>query len=290
MPLDPTPADGYTPRPRGRPPVKRARHKKRKAIPKYDAKKKFGSQSDQTVDQLTAHKPLSPHGAHPVFPRGSLKRRITRRQSLGKFRLHKPRWIDPFPWIPGTDPEKRFFAALVQRRIYFVFHGGSPPRTNLVALGEPDRDIDFLLPEYGVIIDPYSPFAHSQLDSVVRDARKEAVFAAAGWTTYHPWAIGNGVFVFDQTAISVRSWRGNKPGAEHLSTVIAHARTMGAAEALDLMPLLRAGPRFALTDPADILAKRTAGYRIGAHLGAGANAVALANATRRKPPKLTLKA
>lgn len=228
------------------------------------------------------------YGKRQLLPTGTLRIRRARRQTPGKFRLHKPHWIDPYPDIIGTDPEKRFFAALMQRRIYFVYHGGSPPHAKDVVLHEADHDIDFRLPEYGVIIDPFSPFAHSQLDSVIRDARKAAIFAAAGYVTYHPWAVAPGVFLFDQAPQFVGRWSGNRYLGEHRAAAPPHRRVYGALDALSAMPLLNAGPRFRLTDPLDIAAKRI-GYRIGDHYGAGAGAVAAANYKRRKPPKLTLK-
>lgn len=49
-----------------------------------------------------------------------------RRREGGGFRLHKPHWVDPFPFIPGTEPEKRIFEALVRRHHYFIFQGDIP--------------------------------------------------------------------------------------------------------------------------------------------------------------------
>jgi hypothetical protein len=221
-------------------------------------------------------------------PGRQLQVRRKRRQAPGKFKLHKPEWIDPYPFIPGTDPEKRIFDALMKKRIYFVFHGGSPPNVKLVSIGEDDHDIDFLLPEYKVIIDPFSPFAHSQLDSVQRDARKLALFAAAGYETYHPWAIAPGLFTLDQPQHTIGRWRGQHYLGSYKAPATPHTRAMGAVNLVEALPLLNAGPRFPLTDPADILAKRLYGYRIGTHLGAGAGAVAAANRARRRPHGLGL--
>ncbi len=225
-----------------------------------------------------------------TLPTGTLKVRRTRRQTRGRLKLHKPHWIDPFPWIKGTDPEKRFFEALIRARIYFVFHGGSPPNTSKVVLNEADHDIDFYLPEYRVIIDPYSPFHHSQEDSVARDARKAAIFAAAGVVTYHPWAVAPGIFVLDQLPQLLGRWSADNKRflGRTTSAVVPHRRAMGAYDALQAMPLIGQGPRYKLTDPLDIAAKKV-GYRLGSHLGAGAGAVAAANAKRRRPPLLTLK-
>jgi hypothetical protein len=53
-----------------------------------------------------------------------------RRASARQFRIFKPHWVDPFPFIPGTEPEKRIFEALVRRRFYFIFQGDLPELTS----------------------------------------------------------------------------------------------------------------------------------------------------------------
>ena len=56
--------------------------------------------------------------------------RVRRHRGPRKVRLHKPAWVDPFPQIPGTEPEKRIFAELVLRlHIFFLFQGQIPELT-----------------------------------------------------------------------------------------------------------------------------------------------------------------
>ena len=55
-----------------------------------------------------------------------LGQRRNRRATNRKWRLKKPHWVDPFPFIPGTEPEKRLFEALVRRRIFFLFQADLP--------------------------------------------------------------------------------------------------------------------------------------------------------------------
>ena len=52
--------------------------------------------------------------------------RRTRSQANRLFRLRKPEWVDPYPFIPGTEPEKRIFEACMRRRLYFIFQGDLP--------------------------------------------------------------------------------------------------------------------------------------------------------------------
>ena len=247
--------------------------------------------------------------------------RRTRRQARGKFKLLKPHWIDPYPHIPGTEPEKRIFQALRMRNIYFIFQGQVPEltpggmgidlrkslnkqtikaggRVTSVTLGLIAYIPDFVLPEYKLIIDPFSPFHHSQEESVERDVRKVSLYNTLGYNYYHPWAVAPGQFVLDQRPQSIGRWRRKKIKIAKTSLTqhvylgvkkaaeVPHVRAMGAVELLDQLPALHGGIKFPLVDPLDIEAKKKQGYRLGQGLGAGANSVAAANRKRRRMPSL----
>jgi len=232
----------------------------------------------------------------------ALTTRRERSKTRRKYRIHKAVWVDPFPGIPGTEPEKRIFAALVSMHVYFVFHGGSPEESKKYAIGEPDHDIDFFLPEYRIIIDPFSPYFHSQKDSVSRDIRKAAIFSAAGVPTYHPWAVGlkpgtsEYLFSWDQAALNPNADENKQHpllrGAAAYDS-FAHGaqlkgQAMGARELLGNIPEIMAGPRYKLTNPQWVTDKAHPGYTLGTHLGTGANSVGLANKARArfKNPKI----
>jgi hypothetical protein len=221
----------------------------------------------------------------------ALRVRRERSQTRRKFRLHKPQWIDPFPQIPGTEPEKRIFAALVARGVYFVYQDSVPEASeedNRYISARPMEYVpDFVLPEYRVVIDPFSPFHHSLHGAVETDTRKIALHMALGYRYYHPWALDNGVFLFDQSDMSVNALYNFYNRSSFAGDI--RRRAMGATEVLATMPELKAGPRHKLTDPRDVKAKLSPGYRLGPGLGLGANSVASANRKRRKPPKLTLR-
>jgi hypothetical protein len=221
-------------------------------------------------------------------PTARVQSRRHRRQGRGKFRLRVPAWVDPYPAVEGTDPEKRIFAALIQRRIYFVYHGGSPPLAHKILPGEQDHDVDFLLPEYRVIIDPFDPYGHSQPESVTRDARKRALFAAAGYVTYYMWVVAPGVFVLDEGQPLQATYKHGHYKGMHKTPAPPHGTYYGALNLLANLPLLNQPPRYKLTDPQDVLAKQRFGYRIGSHYGTGANAVAAANHARARPPKISI--
>lgn len=231
-----------------------------------------------------------------------VKVRRGRRQTPGTFRLRKPPWWDPFPFIEGTEPEKRVFAALYDMRIFFIYQGQVPEFEKggeFWTLAPPNYKPDFVLPEYKLIIDPFSPFHHSLEEAVERDVRKVVAYAAAGYAYYHPWAIGGGEWSWDQYHDSrktlqlsdktrIRLYGGvnaDRNRYRKLTRVLTGQR-MGTMDMLRSIPELKRGPLYKLTDPRDIKAKQSPGYRIGEYLGAGANSVAAANRRRATPPVL----
>jgi hypothetical protein len=198
--------------------------------------------------------------------------RRKRRAPNRNFRLKKPVWQDPFPFIPGTEPEKRLFEALVRNRFYFVFQGTLPEYADLRKLPTvhvPNFQPDIILPEYRVILDPFGIFHHSLPDAVKRDAVKSVVYRALGYHFYHPWWDDKG-FLWEQDGAFERIG-------------------FDALEVLRRVPELWRPPVAKLTDPKDIQAKAQQGYRLGASLGAGASSVAIANSKRKRSKPLTFR-
>ena len=236
--------------------------------------------------------------------------RVRRKRGPRQFRLHKPQWIDPFPQIPGTEPEKRVFASLYAMGIYFIYQGQVPEFEKgnpMFFLRPPNYKPDFALPEYRLIIDPFSPFHHALPEAEQRDVQKVAAYSVAGYAYYHPWAIAPGVWTFDQyhdesNNITIRDKRGRTTATIRLYEGVNARRnkyrgidrkvTGSRLNTLDMLfsiPEIKKGPRYKLSDPRDIKAKAEKGYRIGEYLGAGANAVGAANRRRARPPQITLK-
>lgn len=96
------------------------------------------------------------------------------------------RWIDPFPNVHGTEPEKRVYAALSYRGIRFYF-------LNNVQIAIPEIDIfkkyqaDFVLPDYKIIIEVQGAFWHSKPAVIESDAFKFALYQMMGYTVYAWW-------------------------------------------------------------------------------------------------------
>ncbi len=195
-----------------------------------------------------------------------------RRTGKNVFRLKKPLWQDPYPQIPGTEPEKRLFEALMRRRIYFIFQGDAPDLVKTehrLLLNDRIFKPDFILPEYKVILDPFGVFHHSLPEAIKRDAWKSVVYRAAGYAFYHPWW-------------SERGWEWQDGAA---FTPLGY----DSLAVLARVPELGRPPQYALKDPLDIAAKRFPGYRLGKNLGAGATSVGLANSKRKRPKPRALR-
>jgi very-short-patch-repair endonuclease len=178
------------------------------------------------------------------------RRRSVRRQ----FRLHKPQWRDPFPWIAGTEPEKRIFAALVNRRTFFVFQDTLEEwrQGRFSTLAPPQFIPDFVLPEYRVIIDPFGDYHHTLPESVERDKQKMATYTSMGYAFYHPWA--------------------------------SDVEASGGEAILQQIPELGKGKVGALSQRDK--AYLSQGYRLGPYVGVGSRSVAAANRRRRRAPSL----
>ena len=190
------------------------------------------------------------------MPSSRLGIRRTRRP--GHIRLHRPRWIDPFPGIPGTEPEKRIFAALVSRRIYFIFQGDFPIEDRYISglLQVRNFKPDFIVPEWKVIFDPFSEFHHSLPDAIESDAWKSVYYESKGYEFIHPWS--------------------------------KDVEEQGGNWAINLSTRLHGPPRFPLNKE-EASYKARVGYHLGPNLGLGSTSVAAANRKRRRPKALRLR-
>jgi len=121
-------------------------------------------------------------------------------------------------------------------------------------LAIPGYKPDIILPEYRVIIDPFSEFHHTLDEAIERDIEKIALYTALGYAYYHPWA----------------------------SEVIEKGGLRILSEIKELH-----GPKVAPIPEGDEPYVQR-GYKLGDFLGAGATSVAAANRKRRRPPSLSL--
>lgn len=118
------------------------------------------------------------------------KNPLSRKQKEARLKQYSvngyKRWIDPFPLVHGTEPEKRVYAALVQRGIRFYFLNDistSIPEINIFK----EYQADFILPDQKVIIEVQGYFWHTKPGAVESDAFKFAMYEAAGWRPLAWW-------------------------------------------------------------------------------------------------------
>ena len=100
-----------------------------------------------------------------------LERRRTSRASTGD-------WIDPYPDILGTKPEKLVYAQLKQRRIPFMFQ--THFRVQVAGIDDWYRP-DFILPDRKIIIEVQGAYFHLQPDQIKKDAFKYALYDQMGY-------------------------------------------------------------------------------------------------------------
>jgi len=190
--------------------------------------------------------------------RSQISVRRKRRPEPAKFRLHKAEWVDPFPLALGTSPEKRIFAELVRRRIYFIFQGDWPVADRNISVLAQARFFkpDFIVPEWKVIYDPFSEFHHTQPDALKSDFYKQQDYEGKGYEFVHSWSLD--------------------------------VDEKGGHWAVDQSVRIHGAPLQPLKDAEDIYWKRVQGYRIGPNVGLGASSVGIANKRRKRYPSLAL--
>jgi len=95
-------------------------------------------------------------------------------------RVRSDKWVDPFPSVHGTLPEKMVYAELSRRKIPFYF-------LNDVRLSFPEIDLikefqaDFIIPSLNIIIEVQGAYWHSKPKTIESDSIKMAYYEMAGY-------------------------------------------------------------------------------------------------------------
>lgn len=119
-----------------------------------------------------------------VKRKGRLKTSVRAERSAIK-RVRRSRYVDPFPWIQGTVPEKMVYAELSRRGIKFAFQNEVRFR-----LGDAFNKLyrpDIILPQQKIIIEVQGAYWHSMDDRIESDAFKFAVYQTLGWKVLAWW-------------------------------------------------------------------------------------------------------
>lgn len=122
----------------------------------------------------------------PRFVRGPRRRTDIRSERRDKQRVRKLGFVDPFPAVHGTLPEKMVYAELSRRQIPFLF-------LNDLRFQLPEIDFDksfqadFVIPHLKLIIEVQGSYWHSTEKAIESDAYKFAIYQTGGYRVLAWW-------------------------------------------------------------------------------------------------------
>lgn len=96
------------------------------------------------------------------------------------------RWVDPFPNVQGTLPEKMVYAELVRLRIPFLFQNNINFSIPEIEFNKDYRP-DIAIPSLKIIIEVQGSYWHSKDKAIEDDAYKFAIYQTVGWTVLAWW-------------------------------------------------------------------------------------------------------
>ena len=111
--------------------------------------------------------------------RARLAQGITQRWRVGG----RPDFIDYWPAVPATIPEKMVFAELVRRQVSFYFSWYFGDLRITPDVKERYRP-DFYLPDYGIIIEVYGVYWHTRPGQYKHDVIRAFYLTASGYKVY----------------------------------------------------------------------------------------------------------
>lgn len=112
--------------------------------------------------------------------------RQDRAKKANRYRFAHRQWIDPFPTVPGTKPEKMVYAQLMFRGINFQFIPLFNVNLPLLDISKNYRP-DFILPDFKIIIEVQGVYWHSKPESMESDAYKQALYNMMGYEVLAWW-------------------------------------------------------------------------------------------------------
>lgn len=96
------------------------------------------------------------------------------------------KWVDPFPWVHGTLPEKMVYAELTRMGIPFLYLNDL--RFTIPEIGfDKFYQADFVIPSVKLIIEVQGAYWHSMEKTIQADAFKFAIYETAGWKVLAWW-------------------------------------------------------------------------------------------------------
>lgn len=111
------------------------------------------------------------------------KRRTT---SLKQRASPRGQWVDPYPWVHGTLPEKMVYAELSRLGIPFLYLNDIQFEISDLEFSK-EYQADFVFPDIRLIIEVQGAYFHSMQKTIEADAFKFAVYEMTGWTVRAWW-------------------------------------------------------------------------------------------------------
>ncbi len=111
-------------------------------------------------------------------------KRVREEMGTRDIKIYVPRWVDPFFWVQGSEPEKRVMAELVRRGIYFEH---TPQSNNLGGLVDPTWEGDFIFPQFHIWMEVNGFYFHTLPGQPEADAFRYAAIEAQGWRVLVWW-------------------------------------------------------------------------------------------------------
>jgi hypothetical protein len=103
---------------------------------------------------------------------------------LKRVRVRVAVWVDPFPNLQGSVPEKMVMAELVRRKIFFQH---STTGNEVGGEVDPTWKADFLFPQFKIWLEVQGSYFHTLPGAVEHDALRFTTVEAAGWRPIFWW-------------------------------------------------------------------------------------------------------
>lgn len=109
-----------------------------------------------------------------------------RNEKARRQRIYRGDWVDPYPTVMGTRPEKIVYAQLMLRGINFYFQ-------SMLLVNLPELQIskeyrpDFILPDQKIVIEVQGVYFHSKPETIESDAYKQALYNMMGYKVLAWW-------------------------------------------------------------------------------------------------------
>ena len=101
-----------------------------------------------------------------------------------KDKVYSPKWVDPWWFINGSEPEKMVMAELAQRGIYFQYR---EPANDLGGYVDPTWEADIKCPQHKIWIEVQGAYYHTLEGQLKSDSIRFAAIKMAGWKPLFWW-------------------------------------------------------------------------------------------------------